>query len=123
MKIDCIAIDDEPLALEIISAFASRFPFINLLGTFTNPNEALSFLHNHEIGLLFIDVHLEGMSGIELLQSLSPAPYAILTTGMGADALKSFGLQNAEYLLKPFSFDRFSDCVNRVYKKITNNSI
>jgi len=121
MKIECIAIDDEPLALEIISAFCLRFPFLNMLRTFDSSSEAQAFLKNNQVDLLFLDVQMEGMTGIELVRSLDYQPFVILTTGQDLHAVKSFGIENADYLLKPFSFDRFSECVNRMYNRISNS--
>ena len=80
MKINCIAVDDEPLALEIISAYCEKTPFLSLLKTFDNAIDTLEYLRNNNVDLLFLDIQMEGLTGIQLLHALKEKPYVILTT-------------------------------------------
>jgi two-component system, LytTR family, response regulator len=119
MKINCIAIDDEPLALDIISAYCEKIPFINLLQTFDNAIETLEYLRNNPVDLMFLDIQMEGLTGIQLLQALKNKPYIILTTAFDTYAVQGFELDVADFLLKPISFERFFRGVNKVYERMT----
>lgn len=120
MKINCIAIDDEPLALDIISAYCAKVPFINLLQTFDNAIDTLEYLRKNQIDLMFLDIQMEGLTGIQLLKALTNKPYIILTTAYDSYAIQGFDLDVADYLLKPISFERFIRGVNKVYERIQN---
>lgn len=118
MKINCIAIDDEPLALDVISAYCSKIPFVNLLRTFDNAIDTLEYLRDHRVDLIFLDIQMEGLTGIQLINALKEKPYIILTTAYDTYAVQGFELDVADYLLKPISFDRFVKGVNKVYERI-----
>lgn len=118
MKINCIAVDDEPLALEIISSYCSKVPFLNLMGTFNKPLEALSYMTENKVELLFLDIQMEELTGIQLLSSLKVKPFTILTTAYDNYALQGFDLDVIDYLLKPISFDRFLKGVNKVMDRV-----
>ena len=118
MKINCIAVDDEPLALDIISAYCSKIPFINLLQTFDNAIDTMEFLRNNPIDLIFLDIQMDGLTGIQLLNALKTRPHIILTTAYDNYAIQGFELDVADYLLKPISFDRFIKGVNKVYERM-----
>jgi two-component system, LytTR family, response regulator len=118
MKINCIAIDDEPLALDIISAYCSKMPCVNLLQTFDNAIDTLEYLRNNSIDLMFLDIQMEGLTGIQLLNALKNKPFIILTTAFDSYALQGFELDVADYLLKPISFERFVKGVNKVYDRM-----
>jgi len=105
--IRAIAIDDEPLALELIELFCSRVDYIRLDGVFTNTGTALRYLEKNPVDLLFLDIRMPQISGIDFYRSLSYKPLLILTTSHAAFALESYELSTIDYLLKPFSFDRF----------------
>jgi len=122
MVINCIIVEDEPLALKRTSDFVSRVPYLNLLATFTNGFEAIGFVKDHDIDLMFLDIEMDGFTGIELIESLSPKPQIIITTAYDKYALKGFELHVADYLLKPFGFDRFLNSVERVYESIEKES-
>ncbi|HEY5499771.1 MAG TPA: LytTR family DNA-binding domain-containing protein [Bacteroidales bacterium] len=122
MVINCIIVEDEPLALKRTSDFVSRVPYLNLLATFTNGFEAIGFVKDHEIDLMFLDIEMDGFTGIELIESLSRKPQIIITTAYDKYALKGFELHVADYLLKPFGFDRFLNSVERVYESIEKAS-
>ncbi|HET9570617.1 MAG TPA: response regulator [Bacteroidales bacterium] len=122
MVINCIIVEDEPLALKRTNDFVSRVPYLNLLATFTNGFEAIGFVKEHDIDLMFLDIEMDGFTGIELIESLSRKPQIIITTAYDKYALKGFELHVADYLLKPFGFDRFLNSVERVYESIEKES-
>lgn len=122
MVINCIIVEDEPLALKRTTDFVSRVPYLNLLATFTNGFEAIGFVKDRDIDLMFLDIEMDGFTGIELIESLSRKPQIIITTAYDKYALKGFELHVADYLLKPFGFDRFLNSVERVYESIEKAS-
>lgn len=118
MKINCIAIDDEPLALDIITAYCEKVPFLNLLRTFDNPIDTLEYLRGNMVDLVFLDIQMEGLTGIQLLNALKDKPHIILTTAFDKYAVQGFELDVVDYLLKPISFERFIKGVNKVYERM-----
>lgn len=102
-----IAIDDEPIALEVIKNFTGKTHFIELKECFTNAFEALRYLQNNKIDLLFLDIKMPDISGLELYKSLYHPPLIIFTTAYSEHAVEGFDLEATDYLLKPFSFTRF----------------
>lgn len=102
-----IAIDDEPMALQVIQQHCRSIPFIQLEATFTNPNEAIARLQEGNTDLLFLDIQMPDISGIELLQTLQPRPLTVFTTAYSEHAVLGFELDAIDYLLKPFSAERF----------------
>lgn len=111
-----IAIDDEPMALEVVRAHAARVPFLELSAVFTDAFEAMSYLQQHPVDLLFLDIKMPDISGIEFFQSLSRKPLLIFTTAYSEHAVQSFELDAVDYLLKPFSFARFLKGCNKAYE-------
>lgn len=95
--IRCIAVDDEPLALEIITDFAKKVPFLQLVGTFQNATEALRFLQEERVDLLFLDIKMPDITGIQLMKSLKYPPMVIFTTAYGEYALEGFDLEVVDY--------------------------
>ncbi len=114
MKISCIIVEDEPLALERMKEYALRLPFLNLLATFDDALDALGFLKANRVDLIFLDINLGEVSGIQLLETSAIDSQVILTTAYQEYALKGFDLKVADYLLKPFTFERFVQAVDRV---------
>lgn len=110
----CIIIEDEPLALERTKSFVEKVPFLNLCATFDNALEGLSYLKSNKVDLLFLDINMDELSGIELLESSKIEAQVIITTAYQEYALKGFELQVSDYLLKPFTFNRFLQAVNKV---------
>ncbi|RYD77265.1 MAG: response regulator transcription factor [Sphingobacteriales bacterium] len=108
-----IAIDDEPIALDIIRSHASKVPFVELLNVFTNAFEAISYLQENKIDLIFLDIKMPDISGIDFLKSLSKPPMVIFTTAYTEHAVQSFELDAVDYLLKPFSLSRFLKACNK----------
>jgi two-component system, LytTR family, response regulator len=118
MKINCIAVDDEPPALAQMEDYISRIPFLHALGFFDNAFETMAFLKSNEVDLLFLDIEMEGLTGIQLLNVLKRRPKVVLTTAYDQYALKAFDLDVSDYLLKPISFERFLQSVEKVYESI-----
>ncbi len=112
--IRCIAIDDEPLALDIIENYISKLPDLKLEGRYTNPLEALEVLNKNTVDLLFLDIQMSELSGIQLLKALPNPPVVIFTTAYQKYALEGYELDVADYLLKPIPFERFLKAVNKV---------
>lgn len=107
MKLRCIAIDDEPLALELLEDNISRVPFLTFMGGFNKPLEALQYLQTQEVDLVFMDIQMPGLTGLQLIQSLVKKPLFILVTAYEQFALQGFELDVVDYLVKPVRFDRF----------------
>jgi len=113
MNIKCIAIDDEPLAIEKIKLFIGRIPHLQLLAAFNAPEEAIQFIEKNQVQLAFLDIQMGKMSGIELLKKLEIRPQIIFTTAFSEYAIKAFELSVLDYLLKPYNFERFTKAVNK----------
>lgn len=111
-----IAIDDEPIALDIIKSHASKVPFIDLTATFTDAFKALEYLQKESIDLLFLDIKMPDISGIDFFNSLSKKPLVIFTTAYSEHAVKSFEMDAVDYLLKPFSLSRFLKGCNKAFE-------
>jgi DNA-binding LytR/AlgR family response regulator len=117
--IKCIAVDDEPLALEIITDFARKVPFLSLVQTFENAAEAMRFLQDEKVDLVFLDIKMPDINGIQFLKSLKHPPLVIFTTAYGEYALDGFDLDVVDYLLKPIPFDRFLRAATKAQEYIT----
>jgi two-component system, LytTR family, response regulator len=117
-RLNCIAIDDEPLALDLIGEFCSRIPFLTLTGTFTNPFDAVQVLNNDKIDLLFIDIRMPQISGIEFLRTLYNPPLVIITSAFKEYAYDGYENNAVDFLLKPFTFERFSRAVNKAFQHL-----
>lgn len=115
-KLRCIIIEDEPLALERTRSFIKKVPFLELLDAFDNSINGLTFLNNNDVDLLFLDINMDELSGIELLESTKVKCQVIITTAYQEYALKGYELSITDYLLKPFNFNRFLQAVNKVYE-------
>lgn len=111
-----IAIDDEPIALEIIKSHASKVPFLDLKAEFTDAFKALEYLQKENIDLIFLDIKMPDISGIDFYNSLSKKPLLIFTTAYSEHAATSFELDAVDYLLKPFSLSRFIKGCNKAFE-------
>lgn len=116
-EINCIIIEDEPLALERAKEYIEKVPFLNLLSSFDNPLVGLSYLKNNSVDLIFLDINMDHLTGIQLLENISFNGDVIITTAYDKYALKGFELNITDYLLKPYSFDRFLQAIDKVEKK------
>lgn len=111
--ISAIAIDDEPIALEVIRNHAAHIGFLHLKATFTNAFMAMEYLRENQIDLLFLDIKMPDISGLDVLNRLSHKPFVIFTTAYAEHAVKGFELDAVDYLLKPFSLTRFEKAVHK----------
>lgn len=121
----CIIIEDEPLALERTKGFVEKTPFLKLLGTFDNALEGLTFLKSNQVDLLFLDINMDELTGIELLKSSQLNCGVIITTAYSEYALTGYELNVTDYLLKPFSYERFLQAANKIHvrKAVYSNEI
>jgi two-component system, LytTR family, response regulator len=125
MQINCIAIDDEPLALSKLEGFINRIPDLKLSKTFDNSLEAMAWLRENQTDLIFLDIQMELLTGIQFLEATGTTSKIIITSAYDQYAIKGFELNVSDYLLKPFSFQRFVQAVNKVmeyYSQNLNNS-
>jgi len=123
MKINCIIVEDEPLALERAKGFVMKLSFLNLLAAFDNAIEALSFVKTNTVDLIFLDINMDEFSGIQFLETSTISSKVIITTAYQEYALKGFDLKVSDYLLKPYTFERFVQAVDRVQNELTKNEI
>lgn len=117
-RLNCIIIEDEPLALEKTKDFVEKVPFLRLSETFDNALTGLNYLNNNKVDLLFLDINMDELTGIELLQSSKINSQVIITTAYQEFALKGYELQITDYLLKPFTFNRFVQAVNKAQENL-----
>ncbi|MFZ1523870.1 MAG: LytTR family DNA-binding domain-containing protein [Saprospiraceae bacterium] len=116
--IKAIIVDDEPLALEVLETYISRIPEIQLVQKCENAFEANEALKNHQIDLMFLDIQMPQLSGIDFLKTLANPPCVIFTTAYPDYAVEGFELNATDYLLKPISLERFMKAVNKVSEKL-----
>ena len=114
----CITVDDEPLALDKISGFVEQIPQLKLVASFGNARDALTFLASHPVDILFLDIQMEYLTGLDLLAALPEKPQVIFTTAYSEYALKGYELEVTDYILKPYSFERFARAVNLAIKRL-----
>jgi two-component system LytT family response regulator len=119
MQIDCIIIEDEPLAQERLKGYIQKLSYLRLLAVFDNGIEALSFLQTHPVDLIFLDINMGDFSGIQLLESIRPDGQVVISTAYHEYALKGFDLNVTDYLLKPYTFERWLQAVD----KVRNNKV
>jgi DNA-binding LytR/AlgR family response regulator len=122
MVLKCIAIDDEPLALRLISEYVSRFPALQMVNTFEDAISGAEFLKNTPIDLLFVDINMPDITGIDLVRSLHVKPIVIFTTAYKNFAFEGFELEALDYILKPIDIKRFTKAVEKAvdYYKYQN---
>jgi len=118
MKVKCLIVDDEELAIKVLEKFINTFPMLDLVGTCDNALETITFLHNTEVDLLFLDINMPELSGLDMLKTLSNPPKVILTTAYSEYALESYEYGVVDYLLKPIKLERFVKAVNKVVEMI-----
>ena len=111
-----IAIDDEPIAIEIVKSHASKVPYLDLRAGFTDAFKALEYLQKESVDLIFLDIKMPDISGIDFFNSLSKKPLVIFTTAYSEHAVASFELDAVDYLLKPFSLSRFLKGCNKAFE-------
>lgn len=113
-KIQCVIIEDEPLAVKVLSDYIQQVPFLELKGTFKDAILATGYLRDNNVDLIFLDIHLPKLKGMDFLKSLADPPAVIVTTAYHQYAVEGFNLNVTDYLLKPFEFERFLAAVNKV---------
>ena len=121
-KYSCIIIEDEPLALERTKDFVNKIPFLHLSASFDNALNGLAYLNTHEVDLLFLDINMDELSGIELLENSKINSQVIITTAYQQYALKGYELRVTDYLLKPFTFNRFLQAVNTAQENLSKRT-
>jgi DNA-binding LytR/AlgR family response regulator len=120
--ITCIAIDDEPKALEVIERYCHKISSVNLKATFREPLKAIEFLNREKIDLIFLDINMPDINGMQLLQTLSPRPLIIFTTAYSQYAVESYELNAVDYLLKPATFERFLMAINKAVAALASKN-
>ncbi|MBI9033342.1 MAG: response regulator transcription factor [Bacteroidales bacterium] len=118
MKLKCIVIDDEPFAIKMIEDYCSKVPFLDLKASFNNPFEALTYLSYQKPDLIFLDIQMPEISGIQLAKKTENGPLIIFTTAHSKYAVDSYDLNAIDYLLKPFDFNRFFKAVQKAKEQI-----
>lgn len=111
---NCIIVDDEAPARALIREHVKKVPTLNLMGEFKNPLETLSFVQTNHVDLIFLDIQMPGLTGLDFIKTLQKKPKIILTTAYAEYALEGYELDVVDYLLKPISFERFLKAVNKV---------
>jgi DNA-binding LytR/AlgR family response regulator len=117
--INAIAIDDEPLALQLVSGYIEKTPGLKLAGSFDNPLDAIEFLNNETVDIVFVDIQMPDLSGLEFTRSLIKGPKVIFTTAYEKYALDGFKLDVVDYLLKPFSYEEFLKAAQKAVRLIS----
>lgn len=117
--IKCIIIDDEPIAIEYLREYVNTIPELLLTGTYQNAKEALPLIQNQEVDLIFIDIEMPEISGLEFVKTLETAPAIIFTTAYPQYAVEGFNLNAVDYLLKPIGLERFKQAIQKVHKEIS----
>jgi DNA-binding LytR/AlgR family response regulator len=118
----CIAIDDEPKALEVIERYCQKISLASLKATFREPLKAIEFLNREKVDLIFLDINMPDISGMQLLQTLSPRPLIIFTTAYSQYAVESYALNALDYLLKPVTFERFLMAINKAAAALSSRN-
>jgi DNA-binding LytR/AlgR family response regulator len=118
MKLKTIAIDDEPLALRLVSDYVSKTPFLELVGSFENPLDAIDFLSTQTVDLIFVDIQMPDLTGIEFIRTLNEPPKVVFTTAYEKYAIEGFKLNAIDYLLKPFSYEEFLKAAGKARKQV-----
>lgn len=115
---NCIIVDDEPLAVEVLATFVEKLPGISCLATCADAFEAMTALQTHPVDLMFLDINMPGLSGLSLLRSLSKPPLVVFTTAYAEHAVEGFELEALDYLLKPIAFERFARAVQKAQRAL-----
>ena len=121
--INCIIIEDEPLAIKKLVSFIDKVPSLNLLETFHSSVPVVEFLNANAVDLIFLDIEMKELTGIELLESANISSKVIVTTAYDKYAIKGFDLQVSDYLLKPITFDRFVKAIDKISVELKKNVV
>lgn len=118
MKVKCVIIEDEPLAINVIENHLKNFDHVEIVATFTNPLKAYGILEQEKIDVIFLDINMPQMTGFTFIENLNYKPLIVITTAYREYAVKSFELNVLDYLVKPIPFNRFLKTMNKVYQQI-----
>jgi DNA-binding LytR/AlgR family response regulator len=110
---NCVAIDDEPVALDILKDYMAKVPFLECVGVFRDPLKALDYLRKNRVDLIFLDINMPDLSGIQFLKTLKEQPLVVFTTAYSEYAIESYDYDAVDYLLKPIEFERFVKAANK----------
>lgn len=119
MKIKCIIIDDEPLAISVLQSHAGEFQNLEITASHNNPIEAMASLENHDIDVIFLDINMPKMSGLDFIKNINYNAFIVITTAYREYAVESYELDVFDYLVKPIPFHRFAKTVNKLTKEIS----
>ena len=122
MNINCVIIDDEPLAIKVIKNHLQEFKNIVIVDTFNNPIEAMHTIESNKIDVIFLDINMPKMSGLEFLRNTKIKPYVIITTAYREFAIEGYDLDVLDYLVKPIPFPRFLKTINKLTQRIQSNN-
>ena len=114
----CLLVDDEPLALRLLASFVARVPFLALVGTCRSALEAHAVLQREPVDVIFLDIQMPDLTGVEFVRSLRPEALVIFTTAYEHFAVEGFALNAVDYLLKPIAFDRFLQAAQRAHERL-----
>ncbi|HWS60302.1 MAG TPA: LytTR family DNA-binding domain-containing protein [Flavobacterium sp.] len=114
MKIKCVLVDDEPLAIKVLQNYFANFPEFEVVGTFNNSLEALDFINNNAVDTVFLDINMPMMTGFELISLMEDKPKVVITTAFREFAAESYDLEVLDYLVKPIPLPRFIKCINKI---------
>jgi len=121
-KIKCVVVDDEPIARKYLSDYVAKMPQLSLEGVFSRASDAFEIIETGQADLVFLDIQMPGITGIEFIRTLQKKPNIVLTTAYSEYALEGYELDVADYLLKPVSFERFARAVNKVATRMATKS-
>ena len=121
MIINCLIIDDEPLAINVIKNHIKEIDNINVIDTFNSAIDALNFMKSNTVDLLYLDINMPLLDGLDFIKSLDKKPMIVITTAYSEYAIKTYELEVLDYLMKPISFPRFLKAVNRAFKELNSN--
>lgn len=122
MNLKCLIVDDEQLARELIRSYCEKLPQLEVIGTCKNVLEAMKLMSSHQVDILFLDIQMPELSGIDFVKTMKQRPAIIFTTAYSEYALEGFELEVTDYLLKPIAFDRFIKAVNKVSQVAVSNT-
>ncbi len=123
MKIKCLIIDDEPLAINVIKNYLEQIEDFEVISTFSNAIDGLNFLKTNTVDVIFLDINMPVLDGLNFIKSLENPPLIIMTTAYDEFALQTYELDVLDYLLKPIEFPRFMKALNKVNKRLENNKV
>lgn len=123
MNIRCLIIDDEPLAQRVIERYVADLPFLEIVKKCNNAVEAIEVLHKQEVDLLFLDINMPKLSGLEFLKTLKSPPLVIITTAYAEFAIQGYELDVVDYLMKPFAFERFYKAIQKAEELVKNREL